>query len=92
LIYKRGFFSVEVDEIDIEQLASDNVQQSLIGRLFDFGVIHIRCIEATDLWLPPVANPYAFRNAIEKQKHQYREHYMKVERLRHHGAAPADNV
>jgi len=85
LIYKRGFFLVNVKEVDIEQLASDNVEQSLMGRLFDYGSIHVRCIEADDILLPPIRNPYEFRNALEQQKHIYRDTYMRVEHLRRHG-------
>jgi uncharacterized membrane protein YdbT with pleckstrin-like domain len=85
LIYKRGLFIVRNDEVDIEQLASDNVTQSFLGQIFNYGIVHIRCIEASDIILPPIQNPSAFRNAVDHQKHQYREHYMKVERLRHHG-------
>jgi hypothetical protein len=86
LIYKRGFFLIQSQEVDIEQLASDNVEQSFIGRMFDYGTLHIRCIEAADYWLPPIRAPYAFRNALEQQKHLYRDNYMKVERLRRHGS------
>jgi hypothetical protein len=85
LIYKRGFFFVKVVEVDIEQLASDIVEQSLLGRILDYGEIHIRCIEAPDIYLPPIRRPYEFRNALEQQKNLYREHYMKVERLRRSG-------
>jgi hypothetical protein len=90
LIYKRGLLKVTVDEVDIEQLASDNVEQSILGRIFDYGSIHVRCIEASDIWLPPISSPYEFRNALEVQKHDYRERYMKVERLRQRGAQPGD--
>lgn len=84
LIHKRGFFRINIDEVDIDQLASDYVSQSLLGRMLDYGALHIRCIEASDIWLPDIADPYAFRNAIEKMKHQYRERYMDVGRLRRH--------
>jgi hypothetical protein len=90
LIYKRGFFVIQAREVDIEQLASDNVEQSFMGRIFDYGTIRIRCIEADDLWLPPIWHPYDFRNALEQQKHNFREHYMRVEHLRRHGSAPED--
>lgn len=85
LIYKRGFFFVQVSEVDIEQLASHEVEQTFLGRMFDYGAIHIRCIEATDFRLPPIAKPYEFRNALELQKRAYREDYMKVDRLRRRG-------
>ena len=91
LIYKRGFFQVSVTEVYIEQLASDRVEQSLPGRMLDYGVIYIRCIEAPDIWLPAIRRPYEFRNAMEQQKHLYREHYMKVEHLRRHGNRPEDD-
>lgn len=85
LIYKWGIISIIAREVDIEQLASHDVQQTLFGRMMDYGVVHIRCIEASDIFLPPVDKPFEFRNALEKQKQQYREKYMKVERLRRHG-------
>lgn len=85
ILYKRGFFFVNINEVDVEQLASDNVEQSLLGRILNYGELHIRCIEADDLWLPPIAKPYEFRNALELEKHKYRERYMRVERLRRHG-------
>lgn len=88
LIYKTGFFMIRSQEVDIEQLASDDVEQSLIGRLFDYGTLHIRCIEANDFRLPPIRAPYEFRNALERQKHHFRDSYMKVERLRRRSAAP----
>jgi hypothetical protein len=76
--------------VDVEQLASDDVRQTLFGRLLDYGAIHIRCIEASDIYLPPVMKPYEFRNALEAVKKEYREKYMSVERLRHHGMNPGD--
>lgn len=90
LIYKRGFFLVKIDEVDIEQLASDNVVQTFFGRIFDYGAVHVRCIEATDIWLPAITQPYEFRNALEEQKHHYREEYMSVGRLRKQGEHPTE--
>lgn len=90
LLYKRGFFLVNVDEVDIEQLASDYVQQSLLGRLLDYGTLHIRCIEASDIWLPDIARPYQFRNAIEQEKRKYRDHYMNTGRIRKRAAGKDD--
>lgn len=87
LIFNRGFFLIKADEVDIEQLASYNVYQFLLGRMLDYGEVHIRCIEASDIWLPPIDKPYEFRNAIEHRKHQYRDEYMKVQRLRQHGGS-----
>jgi len=85
LLYKRGFFLVTLAEADVEQLASDNVNQSLIGRLLDYGALCIRCIEANDFVLPPVAHPYDFRNKIEHAKQAYRERYMHApDRFRRH--------
>lgn len=90
LICKRGLMSVRVVEVDIEQLASDNVTQSFMGRLCDFGSIHIRCIEANDIDMNFVARPYAFRNAMEEEKKVYRDTYLVPDRLRHHGMNPGD--
>lgn len=78
LIHKRGLFLIATDEVDIEQLISDSVEQSMFGRLFDFGTIHITCLIAKDFWLPPIRQPYEFRNAVEKQKIEYRERYTRT--------------
>lgn len=86
LIYKRGFISINVDEVDIEQLASQKMEQTILGRFLDFGEVHIRCIEASDIWLPAITNPNGFINALERQKQHYRENYSKSVRLRQHGA------
>lgn len=88
LIYKRGFFKVMADEVDIEQLASDYVDQSFLGRLLNYGAIQIRCIQANDIWLPPIRNPYEFRNALEQAKQEYREKYIQTGRLYKHGPEP----
>lgn len=85
LIYKWGIVSIVAREVDIEQLASHDVQQSLLGRFLNYGIVHIRCIEASDIFLPPIDRPYEFRNALEKQKQAYREKYLKVEHLRRKG-------
>lgn len=85
LLYKQGFFLVKVAEADIEQLASDHVEQSLLGRMMDYGALRIRCIEANDFCLPPIARPYEFRNDVERAKQAYRERYMHAEvRYRRH--------
>lgn len=88
LIHKRGLFLINVDEVDVEQLASDQVHQSLMGRVFGYGALHIRCVEADDLWLPNITHPYSFRNAIVRVKKGYREEYMNTGRLYRHGSRP----
>lgn len=87
IIYKRGLFLINVDEVDVEQLASDKVHQSLLGRMFGFGSLHVRCVEADDLWLPEIVHPYSFRNALERVKRQYRENYLMAGRLYRHGSS-----
>jgi hypothetical protein len=88
IIYKRGFFQIRADEVDIEQLASDYVDQSFLGRLLNYGAIHIRCVQADDIYLPPIRNPYEFRNALERGKQEYREKYNNTGRLYRHGPEP----
>ena len=88
IIHKRGLFIIDVDEVDVEQLASDQVHQSLMGRLLGYGALHIRCVEADDLWLPNIRHAYSFRNAIARVKKGYREEYMSTGRLYKHGSRP----
>ena len=67
IIYKCGFITRHTAEMNMDKVASVDVDQSLLGRMFDYGSVHIlgtggaRGIERLDL----ISAPIALRNAID---------------------------
>jgi uncharacterized membrane protein YdbT with pleckstrin-like domain len=67
IIYKRGFITRHTAEMNMDKVSSVDVDQSIWGRMLDFGSIHIlgaggaAGIEHLHL----IASPIALRNAID---------------------------
>ena len=41
IIYKRGFINRHTEEMNMDKVASVDVDQSILGRLLDYGTIHV---------------------------------------------------
>ena len=67
IIFKRGFINRHTAEMNMDKVSSVDVDQSLWGRLFDFGSVHILGAGGASgiEHLHRVANPVALRNAID---------------------------
>ncbi len=64
VISKRGFITRNTAEMNMDKIESVQVDQSVLGRLLDYGTVTVR---GTGQGLDPikrVAAPIAFRNAI----------------------------
>lgn len=67
IIYKRGFITRHTAEMNMDKVATVDVDQSILGRLFDYGSIRIvgaggsTGIERLDC----IGAPIALRNAID---------------------------
>ena len=64
VIYKRGFIWRHTVEMNMDKIESVDVDQSLIGRLFDYGDVIIRGTGAGIEPLRGIDSPLAFRNAV----------------------------
>ncbi len=71
LIYKRGLVARFVGEINIDRIEGVSVAQSFWGRIFNFGRLLVRGMGVGEMILPSIANPLAFRRAIEKARNVY---------------------
>jgi len=71
IIYKRGLVARYVGEISIDRIEGVSVAQPFWGRIFNFGRLMIRGMGVGELYLPVIANPLAFRRAIEKARAVY---------------------
>jgi uncharacterized membrane protein YdbT with pleckstrin-like domain len=67
IIFKRGFITRHTAEMNMDKVASVDIDQSIWGRMFDFGSVRIvgtggsPGIERLDR----IGNPLALRNAID---------------------------
>ncbi len=64
VIFKHGFIRRQTTEMNMSKVESVEVDQSILGRIFDFGDILVR---GTGVGLEPltmIAHPLAFRNAV----------------------------
>ena len=68
IIVKHGFISRNTIEINLNKAESIQVDQGVMGRLFDFGTLIISGTGASHAPLAGIAEPMAFRKAfIEAQ-------------------------
>lgn len=71
LIFKRGLVARYVGEMNIDRIEGVSVVQTFWGRIFNFGRLMIRGMGIGELLLPSIANPLAFRRALEKARSYY---------------------
>jgi len=64
VIYKRGFINRHTIETNMDKVAAVDVDQSILGRLLDFGTVTVRGTGLTFEPLRRVESPLSLRNAI----------------------------
>ena len=64
VIYKRGFIRRYTVEMHMEKVESIDVDQSVLGRLLDYGDVIVRGTGARFEPLPMVQSPIKLRNAV----------------------------
>lgn len=70
VIYKQGLIARYIGEINIDRIEGINILQTIMGRIFNYGRLAIRGMGIGEVVLPPIADPIAFRQAIERAKSQ----------------------
>src|SRR5262249_1484153 len=64
VVYKSGFIRRHTVEMNMDKVESVDVDQSMLGRIFDYGDIVIRGTGAGIEPLRGIDSPLAFRNAV----------------------------
>ncbi len=64
VIFKHGFVRRQTVEMNMSKVESVDVDQSILGRMFDYGDITVRGTGGGLEPLHMIANPLAFRNAV----------------------------
>src|SRR5882757_9428610 len=64
-IYKRGLLWRATQELQLRAIEEVNLEQGLLGRLFNFGRLELRGTGVDDIRLPALADPLALRRALQ---------------------------
>jgi uncharacterized membrane protein YdbT with pleckstrin-like domain len=64
VIYKRGFIGRHTVEMNMDQVESVNITQSVLGRFLGFGTIHVHGAGSSIEHLHGIAAPITLRSAI----------------------------
>lgn len=66
VVVKTGIISRNVFEMRLQKIESVDLEQSILGRIFDFGTLIIHGTGDTAKRLPMLSQPVAFRHAIDQ--------------------------
>ena len=64
IIFKRGFIQRHTAEMNMDKVASVDVTQSVLGRVFDYGTVRVQAAGMNLEDLPMIESPLQFRNHI----------------------------
>jgi uncharacterized membrane protein YdbT with pleckstrin-like domain len=65
LIYKRGLIWRKTQELQLRAIEEVNLDQGLLGRLFDFGRLDLHGTGVGDIRLPILADPVGLRKSLQ---------------------------
>lgn len=69
IVAKFGFISRRTVEIDLQKVESLQVDQGVIGRIFDFGTLVISGAGNPQAPIPGISKPMQFRRAFAEHQH-----------------------
>jgi uncharacterized membrane protein YdbT with pleckstrin-like domain len=69
-VEKTGLFNLRTNEISLHNIEGVKLEQSFLGRLFGYGHLRIEGTGVDAVTIPDIANPIAFRAALETAKEQ----------------------
>jgi len=64
-IFKRGLLWRSTQELQLRAIEEVNLEQGLLGRLFNFGRLELRGTGVDDVRLPALADPLGLRRALQ---------------------------
>jgi len=64
-IYKRGLIWRATHELQLRAIEEVNLQQGIVGRIFDFGRLQLHGTGVDDIRLPALADPLGLRKALQ---------------------------
>ena len=64
VVHKEGFISRKTFEMNVDKVESVDVNQSILGRILNYGDVMVRGVGEGDKEIKTIASPLAFRNSI----------------------------
>lgn len=64
VIAKTGFISRSTEDLLLSRIEGTAMNQSLVGRLFNFGAVQVSGVGSAHLFMEGLSNPSAFRRAV----------------------------
>lgn len=64
VVHKTGFIKRQTFEMSLDKIASVNVEQSIIGRIFNYGNVKLSSVGEAEEKILMITSPLEFRNAI----------------------------
>ena len=64
VVHKTGFITRQTFEMSLDKVESVDVNQSILGRIFNYGNVTIRGVGEGVETIKTIASPLAFRNSI----------------------------
>jgi uncharacterized membrane protein YdbT with pleckstrin-like domain len=64
VIHKTGFIKRQTFEMSIDKVASVNVEQSILGRILNYGDVRLTSMGESEETIRTIASPLAFRSFI----------------------------
>jgi uncharacterized membrane protein YdbT with pleckstrin-like domain len=72
VIFKRGWMTLRIDQVNIDRVMGCNVFQSALGRIFDFGQVRVIGTGIGEVDLPMLMNrPNDFRRALDEARDRH---------------------
>jgi uncharacterized membrane protein YdbT with pleckstrin-like domain len=64
VVHKTGFITRQTFEMSLDKVESVDVDQSILGRVLNYGNVIVRGVGEHEQRIKTIASPLAFRNAI----------------------------
>jgi uncharacterized membrane protein YdbT with pleckstrin-like domain len=64
VVHKTGFIKRTTFEMALDKIESVDVEQTIMGRILDYGDVEVKGVGEGHQTIPTIAEPLAFRNAI----------------------------
>ncbi len=72
-VMKTGWISRKTEEVSLSKIEEIRLEQSVLGRIFGFGRLHIQGTGVGEIALPDIDEPLKTRRAIANAREQMRD-------------------
>ena len=66
LIYKRGWIARKTDELSLHRIEEVNLRQGVLGRILNYGKVHVQGMGGGDILLPTMGRPMLFKQRLQE--------------------------